>query len=62
MSSFLLHGCETWTIGKYEKYRLESMKMWMLRKMTETSWKEHKTNGTVLDEDNERRTIMNTNI
>ncbi|KAF0748902.1 Reverse transcriptase domain-containing protein [Aphis craccivora] len=27
--SILLYNCESWTIGKYEKDRLEAMEMWM---------------------------------
>ncbi|KAL4148794.1 hypothetical protein QTP88_002949 [Uroleucon formosanum] len=58
--SILLYGCESWTIGKYEKDRLEAMEMWMWRKMTRTSWIELKTNEEVLNEINEERTVMNT--
>ncbi|VVC42596.1 Hypothetical protein CINCED_3A003125 [Cinara cedri] len=58
--SILLYCCESWTIGKYEKDRLEAIEMWMWRKMTRTSWIEHKTNEEVLNEINEERTIMNT--
>ncbi|VVC43630.1 Hypothetical protein CINCED_3A006507 [Cinara cedri] len=60
--SILLYGCESWTIGKYEKNRLEAMEMWMWRKMTRTSWIEHKTNEEVLNEINEERTIMKRTI
>jgi len=35
------------------------MEMWMRRKMTGTKWVEHKTNEAVLDEVNERKTMMN---
>jgi hypothetical protein len=58
--SILLYGCESWTIGKYEKDRLEAMEMWMWRRMTRTRWTEHKTNEAVLNEINEERTVMNT--
>jgi len=57
--SILLYGCETWTIGKYKRDRLEAMEMWIWRKMTGTRWVEHKTNEAVLNEVNERRAMMN---
>lgn len=33
--------------------------MWTWRKMTRTSWTEHKTNEAVLNEINEERPVMN---
>ena len=48
--SLLLYGCETWTIGKYERNRLEAMEMWLWRKMTRTRWIERKRNETILEE------------
>jgi len=35
------------------------MEMWIWRKMTVASWIEYKTNEPVLDEVNEKRTLMN---
>jgi len=36
------------------------MEIWMWKKMTGTSWTEHKTNEAVLNEVDEKRTVMNT--
>lgn len=64
--SVLTYGCETWTIGKYEKERLKAAEMWMWRKMTKTKWIEKKSNERVLAEVKEKRyfieTIMNRKI
>lgn len=56
--SILLYGCETWTLGEYEKLRLEAMEMWLWRKMTKTSWTEKKTNQQILIEIVERRSLL----
>lgn len=56
--SILLYGCETWTLGEYEKARLEAMEMWLWRKMTKTSWTEKKTNQQILIEIVERRSLL----
>lgn len=56
--SILLYGCETWTMGVYEKRRLEAMEMWMWRRMTRTSWIEKKSNEVLLEEIKEKRSLM----
>jgi len=56
--SVLLYGCETWTIRKNEKDRLEAMEMWIWRKMNKTSWVERKTNEQVLKDVIENRNII----
>ena len=44
----LLYGCETWTLRKEEKRRLEAVEMWIWRKVAKVSWTEKKTNDEVL--------------
>ncbi|KAE9532958.1 hypothetical protein AGLY_009386 [Aphis glycines] len=56
--SVLLYGYETWTIRKNEKDRLETMEMWIWRKMNITSWVERKTNEHVLKDVREKRNII----
>ncbi|KAI5755057.1 hypothetical protein M8J77_013699 [Diaphorina citri] len=58
--SILLYGCETWTMGKYERERLEAMEMWLWRRMTRTSWMERKRNEKILEEIGEERNLMKT--
>ena len=56
--SILLYGCETWTIQKYERDRLEAFEMWIWRRMTRTSWVERKSNEEVLQSVEERRELI----
>ena len=56
--SILLYGCETWTVGRYERERLEAMEMWLWRRMTRTKWTERKRNETIMEEIEEKRNIM----
>jgi len=42
--SFLLCGCETWTVSKVMKDRLMAVKVWFLRRMLKISWTEKKSN------------------
>jgi len=55
--SLLLYGCETWTIGNYERDRLEAMEMWLWRRMTRIRWIERKRNETILEEIGETRSM-----
>ena len=58
--STLLYGCETWTINKEMEGRLEAMEMWCWRRMLRVSWTEKRTNGSILDEiDKERELLEN---
>ena len=46
--SILLYGCETWTINKQMKQKIEAVEMWFLRRMLRISWVERVTNEEVL--------------
>ena len=56
----LLYGCETWTMRKAEKTRLEFFEMWIWRRMAKVSWKDKKTNDEVLQMMGESRRLMQT--
>jgi len=56
----LLYRCETWTLRKYEQGRSEAMEMRTWRRMTRTSWIERKTNEAILEQINEKRTLLKT--
>ncbi|VVC42049.1 Hypothetical protein CINCED_3A022977 [Cinara cedri] len=60
--SVLLYGCETWTIRKKEKDRLEAIEMWIWRKMNKTSWVEIKTNEQVLKDIQELTRLLGINV
>ena len=50
--SILLYGCETWTITAETKKNLEAAEMWFYRRMVRISWKEKRTNESLLEETN----------
>jgi hypothetical protein len=54
----LLYGCETWTIRKNEKDRLEAMEMWIWRKMSKITWVNRKTKERVLKYVSEKKNII----
>ena len=57
--SILLYGCETWTITAETKKNLEAAKMWFYRRMERISWKEKRTNESILEETNQERSLIN---
>ena len=55
----LMYGCEAWTISKQTQKKLEATEMWFLRRMLRISWKERKSNETVLKEAQTSRALVN---
>ena len=60
MWSILLYGCETWTITAETKKNLEAAEMWFYGKMVRISWKEKRTNESIIEETNQERSLINT--
>ena len=58
--SILLYACETWTITAETKKNLEAAEMWFYRRMVRISWKEKRTNESILEETNQERSLINT--
>ena len=58
--SILLYKCETWTITVETKKSLKAAEMWFYRKMVRISWKEKRTNESILEETNQERSLINT--
>ena len=53
------YGVEGWTlIKKSDRNRIESFEMWCWRKMLGISWKEHRTNISILEEIGLERELM----
>ena len=40
-----LYGCETWTLKKEEKDKLEALEMWLWRKLEKVDWSDRISNG-----------------
>lgn len=58
--STLLYGCECWTISEVLRKQLEAAEMWFFRRMLKISWKEKRTNESVLKNAGTSRTLMKT--
>jgi hypothetical protein len=53
-----LYGCETWTLRKEDKRRISAFEMTTYRKMLRVSWKEFRTNESILEELQPKRRLM----
>src|SRR5277367_1279237 len=53
-----LYGCETWTLRKEEIDRLEAFEMWLWRRMERVSWVDKITNVRMLEEIDEKRSLI----
>ena len=53
-----LYGCETWTLRKEEIDRLETFEMWLWRRMERVSWVDKVTNVRMLEEIEEKRSLI----
>lgn len=53
MWSVLTYGCESWTLGKQERDRLQAMEMWIWRRIMGTGWMARKR--TLLKKIEERK-------
>ena len=56
--SVMLYGCETWTVSKEMKKRLEAAEMWFIRRMMRVPWVERRTNEEVLRRAGVTRELM----
>ena len=55
--STMLYGCETWTLSKRMKERLEAAEMWFLRRMMRVPWKAIVSNERILEMAGVRRAL-----
>ena len=45
-----IYGCESWTVKKYEQSRIDAFELWCWRRLLRISWKEKRSNISVLEE------------
>jgi len=45
-----MYGCESWTLKAADSKRLNAFKMDMYRRMMRISWREHRTNNSIIEE------------
>ena len=60
MWSKMLYGCETWTISKVMRDRLEAAEMWLLRRMLRIPWTARMTNEEVRERAGVKREVIAT--
>ena len=58
--STLLYGCETWTVTKKMRKKIEATEMWFLRRMQRIPWTAKVTNERVLEMAGTQREVMAT--
>ena len=46
----MIYGCEAWTLRKNDEKRLEAAEMWCYRRLLRVTWKDKRTNDSVLTE------------
>ena len=50
VGSALIYGAEAWTLFKSDENRIMTAEMWIWRRMLGVSWKEKRTNASILSE------------
>ena len=56
--SVMLYGCETWTVSREMKKRLEAAEMWFIRRIMRIPWVARRTNQEVLQMAGTTRELM----
>ena len=46
----VLYGCEAWTLKQDDQNRIHAVEMWLYRRLLRVSWKEKRTNDSILEE------------
>jgi len=48
--SVFLYEAESWTMKRSDRNRINSLEMWSMYRLLGVSWREHRTNESILDE------------
>ena len=48
----VMYGCESWTIKKTERLRIDAFELWYWRRLLRVPWTERRSNQSVLKEIN----------
>ena len=46
----VMYGCESWTIKKSERWRIDAFEMWCWRRLLRVPWTERRSNQSILKE------------
>ncbi|GFO49994.1 endonuclease-reverse transcriptase [Plakobranchus ocellatus] len=55
----MTYGAEGWTIKKKQEKKINSTEMWFYRRLLRISWRERRTDQSILEELNEERKLLN---
>ena len=50
VSSVVMNGCESWTIKKTERQRIDAFELWCWRRLLRVLWTERRSNQSILKE------------
>ena len=50
--SVVMYGCESWTVEKAERQRIDAFELWCWRRLLRVSWTERRSNQSILKEIN----------
>ena len=45
-----MHGCESWTVKKAERQRIDAFELWCWRRLLTVSWTARRSNQSILKE------------
>ena len=54
----MIYGCEAWTLRTSDETRLEAAEMWCYRRLLRVSWKDKRTNDSILTELSVQKQIL----
>ena len=52
------YGCEAWTLKKEEERMINAVEMWLYRRLLRVSWKDRRTNNSILEELSVQRKLL----
>ena len=50
MNPVIMYGCESWTIKKAERRRIDAFELWCWRRLLRVPWTERRSNQSILKE------------
>ena len=50
VSPVVMYGCESWTIKKVERQRINAFELWLWRRLLKVSWRARRSNQFILKE------------
>ena len=53
----VMYGCESWTINKAERQRMDALELWCWRRLLRIPWTARKSNRSILKEINSKYSL-----